>query len=104
VLAELEKPGPGSSSRFQTATFQEGVEKLTDLKPGMILEGVVTMSRPSAPLSTSACHQDGLVHISAMSKTFIKDPRSVAKPGDIVRVKSLEVDAPRKRIALQHAT
>jgi uncharacterized protein len=100
VLAELEKPGRDPRPAFKTATFQEGVEKLTDLKPGMILEGVVTNVAAFGAFVDIGVHQDGLVHISAMSKTFIKDPRSVAKPGDIVRVKVLEVDAPRKRIAL----
>jgi uncharacterized protein len=100
VIAELEKPGRDPRPAFKTATFQEGVEKLSDLKPGMILEGVVTNVAAFGAFVDIGVHQDGLVHISAMSKTFIKDPRSVAKPGDIVRVKVLEVDAPRKRIAL----
>ena len=100
VLAELEKPGRDPRPAFKTATFQEGVEKLSDLKPGMILEGVVTNVAAFGAFVDIGVHQDGLVHISAMSKTFIKDPRSVAKPGDIVRVKVLEVDAARKRIAL----
>ncbi len=100
VIAELEKPGRDPRPAFKTATFQEGVEKITDLKPGMILEGVVTNVAAFGAFVDVGVHQDGLVHISAMSKTFVKDPRSVAKPGDIVRVKVLEVDAQRKRIAL----
>jgi uncharacterized protein len=100
VLAELEKPGRDPRPAFKTATFQEGVEKITDLKPGMILEGVVTNVAAFGAFVDIGVHQDGLVHISAMSKTFVKDPRSVAKPGDIVRVKVLEVDPQRKRIGL----
>jgi protein Tex len=100
VLAELEKPGRDPRPAFKTATFQEGVEKISDLAPGMILEGVVTNVAAFGAFVDIGVHQDGLVHISAMSKTFVKDPRSVAKPGDIVRVKVLEVDAQRKRIGL----
>jgi len=100
VLAELEKPGRDPRPAFKTATFQEGVEKITDLKPGMILEGVVTNVAAFGAFVDIGVHQDGLVHISAMSKTFVKDPRSVAKPGDVVRVKVLEVDVQRKRIGL----
>jgi protein Tex len=100
VIAELEKPGRDPRPAFKTATFQEGVEKISDLKPGMILEGVVTNVAAFGAFVDIGVHQDGLVHISAMSKTFVKDPRAVAKPGDVVRVKVLEVDAPRKRISL----
>jgi uncharacterized protein len=100
VLKELEKPGRDPRPEFKTATFQEGVEKLSDLRPGMVLEGVVTNVAAFGAFVDIGVHQDGLVHISAMSKTFIKDPREAAKPGDIVKVKVLEVDAPRKRIAL----
>jgi len=100
VLAELEKPGRDPRPAFKTATFQEGVEKIGDLRPGMILEGVVTNVAAFGAFVDIGVHQDGLVHISAMSKTFIKDPRAVAKPGDVVRVKVLDVDAARKRIAL----
>jgi len=100
VLAELEKPGRDPRPAFKTATFQEGVEKIGDLRPGMVLEGVVTNVAAFGAFVDVGVHQDGLVHISAMSKTFVKDPRSVAKPGDVVRVKVLEVDAPRKRISL----
>jgi uncharacterized protein len=100
VLAELEKPGRDPRPAFKTATFQEGVETLNDLKPGMLLEGVVTNVAAFGAFVDIGVHQDGLVHISALSKEFVKDPRSVVKPGDIVRVKVMEVDAPRKRIAL----
>ncbi|MGD9768407.1 MAG: S1 RNA-binding domain-containing protein, partial [Pseudolabrys sp.] len=85
---------------FKTAEFKEGVETLNDLKPGMILEGVVTNVAAFGAFVDIGVHQDGLVHVSAMSKTFIKDPREVVKPGDIVRVKVLDVDKPRKRISL----
>ncbi|RAI44883.1 Tex family protein, partial [Rhodoplanes roseus] len=100
ILKELEKPGRDPRPAFKTATFQDGVETLDDLKPGMILEGVVTNVAAFGAFVDIGVHQDGLVHVSAMSKTFVKDPREVAKPGDIVRVKVLEVDKPRKRIAL----
>jgi protein Tex len=100
VLAELEKPGRDPRPAFKTATFQEGVEKIGDLRPGMILEGVVTNVAAFGAFVDIGVHQDGLVHISAMSKTFVKDPRSVAKPGDVVRVKVLEVDPQRNRIGL----
>jgi protein Tex len=80
--------------------FKEGVETLDHLKPGMVLEGAVTNVAAFGAFVDIGVHQDGLVHISAMSKTFVKDPRAVVKPGDIVRVKVLEVDKPRKRIAL----
>jgi len=100
VLKELEKPGRDPRPEFKTATFKEGVETLSDLKPGMVLEGVVTNVAAFGAFVDIGVHQDGLVHISAMSKTFIKDPREAAKPGDVVKVKVLEVDVPRKRIAL----
>ncbi len=100
VLRELEKPGRDPRPEFKTASFQEGVESLSDLRPGMILEGVVTNVAAFGAFVDIGVHQDGLVHISAMSKNFIKDPRDVAKPGDVVKVKVMEVDAPRKRIAL----
>src|SRR5205814_1735324 len=85
---------------FKAAVFNEGVETLKDLKPGMILEGAVTNVAAFGAFVDIGVHQDGLVHISAMSKTFIKDPREVVKPGDIVKVKVLEVEVARKRIAL----
>ena len=100
VLRELEKPGRDPRPEFRTASFKEGVESLSDLRPGMILEGVVTNVAAFGAFVDIGVHQDGLVHISAMSKNFIKDPRDAAKPGDVVKVKVLEVDAPRKRIAL----
>ncbi|KAA2238025.1 Tex family protein [Salinarimonas soli] len=100
ILAELEKPGRDPRPEFKTATFQEGVEKISDLKPGMVLEGVVTNVAAFGAFVDIGVHQDGLVHISALSKTFVKDPRAVVKPGDVVRVKVLDVDQPRKRIAL----
>ena len=100
VLAELEKPGRDPRPAFKTATFQEGVEKLSDLQPGMTLEGVVTNVAAFGAFVDIGLHQDGLVHISAMSRSFVKDPRAVVKPGDVVRVKVLDIDAPRKRISL----
>ncbi len=100
ILRELEKPGRDPRPAFKTATFQEGVEKISDLKPGMVLEGVVTNVAAFGAFVDIGVHQDGLVHVSALSKTFVKDPRDVVKPGDIVRVKVMEVDLPRKRIAL----
>lgn len=100
ILRELEKPGRDPRPAFKAAVFKEGVETLKDLKAGMVLEGAVTNVAAFGAFVDIGVHQDGLVHISAMSKTFIKDPREVVKPGDIVRVKVLEVDVPRKRIAL----
>ncbi|GAA4463807.1 Tex family protein [Phytohabitans houttuyneae] len=100
ILKELEKPGRDPRPAFKTASFAEGVEKLADLQPGMVLEGVVTNVAAFGAFVDVGVHQDGLVHVSAMSKTFVKDPRDVVKPGDIVRVKVLDVDVPRKRISL----
>ncbi|GAB2934071.1 Tex family protein [Nonomuraea fastidiosa] len=100
ILRELEKPGRDPRPAFKTATFKEGVEKLSDLSPGMILEGVVTNVAAFGAFVDIGVHQDGLVHVSAMSRTFVSDPRDVVKPGDIVRVKVLGVDIPRKRISL----
>ncbi|MEU7739865.1 Tex family protein [Nonomuraea sp. NPDC049158] len=100
ILRELEKPGRDPRPAFKTATFKEGVEKISDLLPGMILEGVVTNVAAFGAFVDVGVHQDGLVHVSAMSRNYVKDPREVAKPGDIVRVKVLEVDIPRKRISL----
>jgi uncharacterized protein len=100
ILAELDKPGRDPRPAFRTAAFAEGVDSLADLKPGMILEGVVTNVAAFGAFVDVGVHQDGLVHISAMSQAFVKDPRDVAKPGDIVRVKVIDVDIPRKRIAL----
>jgi protein Tex len=100
ILRELEKPGRDPRPAFKAAVFMEGVETLKDLKPGMILEGTVTNVAAFGAFVDIGVHQDGLVHISAMSKTFIKDPREVVKSGDIVKVKVLEVEVARKRIAL----
>ncbi|KIZ39463.1 MULTISPECIES: Tex family protein [Rhodopseudomonas] len=100
ILRELEKPGRDPRPAFKAAVFMDGVETLKDLKPGMILEGAVTNVAAFGAFVDIGVHQDGLVHISAMSKTFIKDPREVVKPGDIIKVKVLEVDVARKRIAL----
>ncbi len=100
ILSELEKPGRDPRPEFKTATFVEGVEKISDLQPGMMLEGVVTNVAAFGAFVDIGVHQDGLVHISALSNTFVKDPRDVVKPGDIVKVKVLEVDIPRKRISL----
>jgi uncharacterized protein len=100
ILRELEKPGRDPRPAFKAAVFMEGVETLDDLKPGMVLEGAVTNVAAFGAFVDIGVHQDGLVHVSAMAKTFVKDPREVVKPGDIVRVKVLEVDKARKRIAL----
>ena len=100
ILRELEKPGRDPRPAFRTAAFKEGVEKLSDLEPGMLLEGTVTNVAAFGAFVDIGVHQDGLVHVSALSRTFVKDPREVVKSGDIVRVKVLEVDIPRKRISL----
>ncbi|MGW8600913.1 Tex family protein [Streptomyces sp. NPDC055893] len=100
ILRELEKPGRDPRPAFRTATFAEGVEKIGDLASGMVLEGVVTNVAAFGAFVDIGVHQDGLVHVSAMSKTFVKDPRDVVKPGDVVKVKVLDVDIPRKRISL----
>ncbi|AQS66460.1 Tex family protein [Streptomyces pactum] len=100
ILRELEKPGRDPRPAFKTATFAEGVEKISDLSSGMVLEGVVTNVAAFGAFVDVGVHQDGLVHVSAMSKTFVKDPRDVVKPGDIVKVKVMDVDIPRKRISL----
>src|SRR5260370_42482920 len=100
ILAELEKPGRDPRPAFKTATFAEGVEKIADLKPGMRLEGQGTNVAAFGAFIDIGVHQDGLAHGSALPKTFRKDPREVVKPGDIVTVKVLEVDIPRKRISL----
>lgn len=100
ILRELEKPGRDPRPAFKTATFKDGVEKISDLASGMVLEGVVTNVAAFGAFVDVGVHQDGLVHVSAMSKTFVKDPRDVVKPGDVVKVKVLDVDIPRKRISL----
>ena len=100
IIRELDKPGRDPRPEFKTATFKEGVEKISDLEPGMVLEGAVTNVANFGAFVDIGVHQDGLVHISALSHKFVKDPREVVKAGDIVKVKVLEVDAARKRIAL----
>jgi protein Tex len=100
ILAELEKPGRDPRPEFKTATFREGVEKLSDLAPGMVLEGVVTNVAAFGAFVDIGVHQDGLVHVSAMSTKFIKDPHEVVKAGQVVKVKVLETDVKRQRIAL----
>jgi uncharacterized protein len=100
ILRELEKPGRDPRPAFATATFAEGVERLEDLEPGMVLEGVVTNVAAFGAFVDVGVHQDGLVHVSAMSRNFVSDPHSVVKSGDVVRVKVLSVDIPRHRISL----
>ncbi len=100
ILRELEKPGRDPRPEFTTATFKEGVEEISDLRPDMILEGVVTNVAAFGAFVDIGVHQDGLVHISALSNTFVKDPHTVVKAGQVVKVKVLEVDVKRKRIAL----
>jgi uncharacterized protein len=99
ILSELDKPGRDPRPEFKTATFKEGVETIKDLTPGMILEGVVSNVANFGAFVDVGVHQDGLVHISALTNKFISDPRDVVKAGDIVKVKVLEVDVPRKRIS-----
>ncbi|OAF07677.1 RNA-binding transcriptional accessory protein [Bradyrhizobium centrolobii] len=100
ILRELEKPGRDPRPAFKAAVFKDGVEEIKDLKKGMILEGTVTNVAAFGAFVDIGVHQDGLVHISAMSKNFIKDPREVVKPGDIVKVKVLDFEVARKRISL----
>ncbi|HSV16182.1 MAG TPA: helix-hairpin-helix domain-containing protein, partial [Tepidisphaeraceae bacterium] len=100
ILTELEKPGRDPRPEFKTATFQEGVESLSDLQPGMILEGVVTNVAAFGAFVDIGVHQDGLVHVSALAHTFVKDPHDVVKPGQIVKVRVMEVDVKRQRISL----
>jgi uncharacterized protein len=100
ILDELEKPGRDPRPEFKAATFREGVEALKDLEPGMLLEGVVTNVTNFGAFVDIGVHQDGLVHVSALANKFVKDPHSVVKAGDVVKVKVLEVDIARKRIAL----
>jgi protein Tex len=100
IIKELEKPGRDPRPAFKTANFMEGVETIGQLKPGLILEGVVTNVAAFGAFVDIGVHQDGLVHVSALSKNFVKDPREIVKPGDVVRVKVMEVDVPRKRISL----
>ncbi|MBF0340416.1 MAG: RNA-binding transcriptional accessory protein, partial [Magnetococcales bacterium] len=100
ILNELEKPGRDPRPEFRTATFQEGVESLDDLQTGMILEGVVSNVTNFGAFVDIGVHQDGLVHISAMAHHFVKDPHAVVKAGEVIKVRVLEVDKPRRRIAL----
>lgn len=100
ILAELEKPGRDPRPEFRTATFSESVHVIADLRPGMVLEGTVTNVAAFGAFIDIGVHQDGLVHISAMSDKFVEDPRDVVRSGDVVRVKVLEVDEARKRISL----
>ena len=100
ILAELEKPGRDPRPEFKTAAFAEGVEKIGDLSAGMVLEGVVTNVAAFGAFVDVGVHQDGLVHVSAMARRFVKDPREIVKPGDVVKVKVLDVDEARKRISL----
>ena len=100
ILAELEKPGRDPRPEFKSADFKDGVEVIKDLKPGMVLEGVITNVTNFGAFVDIGVHQDGLVHISALANSFVKDPHSVVKTGDVVKVKVMEVDLQRKRIAL----
>ncbi|MBF7142251.1 MULTISPECIES: Tex family protein [Pseudomonas] len=100
IIKELDKPGRDPRPEFKTAAFQEGVEDLKDLQPGMVLEGVVTNVTNFGAFVDIGVHQDGLVHISALSEKFVKDPREAVKAGDVVKVKVMEVDIPRKRVGL----
>ena len=100
IIKELEKPGRDPRPAFKTAQFMEGVETIGQLRSGLVLEGVVTNVAAFGAFVDIGVHQDGLVHVSALSKNFVKDPREIVKPGDVVRVKVMEVDVPRKRISL----
>ncbi len=100
ILSELEKPGRDPRPEFKTATFQDGIESLADLQPGMVLEGVITNVAAFGAFVDIGVHQDGLVHVSALANKFVKDPHEVVRPGQIVRVKVLEVDIARQRISL----
>jgi protein Tex len=100
ILIELEKPGRDPRPEFKTATFREGVESMSDLQPGMVLEGVVTNVAAFGAFVDIGVHQDGLVHVSALANKFVKDPHEVVKPGQIVKVKVIDVDLKRQRIAL----
>ena len=100
IFAELEKPGRDPRPEFKTATFQDGIETLADLKPDMILEGVVTNVAAFGAFVDIGVHQDGLVHVSAMANKFVKDPQEVVKPGQIIKVKVLDIDEKRQRISL----
>lgn len=100
ILTELEKPGRDPRPEFKTAAFQDGIDSLSDLRPDMVLEGVVTNVAAFGAFVDIGVHQDGLVHVSALANKFVKDPHEVVKPGQIVRVKVMDVDVKRQRIAL----
>jgi len=100
ILTELEKPGRDPRPEFKTATFQDGIESLADLQPNMILEGVVTNVAAFGAFVDIGVHQDGLVHVSALANKYVKDPHEVVKPGQIVKVKVMDVDVKRQRISL----
>ena len=100
IIAELEKPGRDPRPAFRAATFSEGIEKISDLRPGMVLEGTVTNVAAFGAFVDVGVHQDGLVHVSALANRFVSDPREVVKSGQVVRVKVLEADPERKRISL----
>ncbi len=100
MVKELDKPGRDPRPEFKTAVFKDGVETMADLKPGMLLEGVVTNVTNFGAFVDIGVHQDGLVHISSLTDKFVSDPHQVVKAGDIVKVKVLEVELDRKRIAL----
>jgi len=100
ILKELDKPGRDPRPEFKTAQFKDGIETMADLKPGMLLEGVVTNVTNFGAFVDIGVHQDGLVHISSLTDKFVSDPHQVVKAGDIVKVKVLEVEIDRKRIAL----
>ena len=100
IIAELEKPGRDPRPAFAAATFSEGIEKISDLRPGMVLEGTVTNVAAFGAFVDVGVHQDGLVHVSALANRFVSDPREVVKSGQVVRVKVLEADPERKRISL----
>src|SRR5690606_32228648 len=100
ILAELEKPGRDPRPEFRTASFAEGVEEISDLKPGMMLEGTVTNVAAFGAFVDIGVHQDGLVHVSQLADRFVKDAHEVVKAGDVVKVRVVEVDVKRKRIGL----
>ena len=100
ILSELEKPGRDPRPEFKTAEFKDGVEEMKDLREGMVLEGVVTNVTNFGAFVDIGVHQDGLVHISVLADKFVKDPHDVVSAGDVVKVKVMEVDLQRKRIAL----
>ena len=100
IIAELEKPGRDPRPEFKTATFADGVEEMSDLRPGMLLEGTVTNVAAFGAFVDIGVHQDGLVHVSQLADRFVKDPHEVVKAGDVVKVRVVEVDVKRKRISL----